>query len=1528
MKKQLKRTNKTKWILLIITCLMVANVWSAPIVHERVALKNPDDSIVVAYISGDEFFVRSYREDGYTMIRDPYTGFMCWAELNNIGDLVSTGYDVVKYDPGALGLVPNITISQEKYLEIRQGIEGFLPDIPYRPLQSGTFHNIVIFVRFADQPEFASHHEEHAHHGFGFMTPREYYEHILNGLGDDVYSLRQFYRTASYGQLDVISHLFPRPVGNNIVSYQDFLTRDEYKDNASNTMDALLKRAINFVKNQIEADLTPEQIDKDGNGIIDNIAFIIRGDSLYSNYKFRSRKIQIYNIDIHGKTETTCNYNLDHSQPNDEDEYSLRRVGTICHEFGHSIGFPDLYAELPQDPIGIWCLMARGIIDNPSQISTYTKARWSNWLGSNPVWYENIPEITIDGRYSLSPIETSPLIHGYRFRSTKPNEFFIAEYRTKSIDTVPYATREGSGLVFFRINLTAQRPAYVYRVVENLLEEDVRLATKAFFSAHPDASDRIAINDFTHPAPVLTDGSPSGFHITNIGYPDDTISFYFTTTTHEYDLVAHKVTGPLHSPINVPIEFNIEVINIGINDVRDYTVQLLQGNNVIASETSTPLLSAHSRVHTFSWTPTTENNFTITGHVILAEDQRPNNNTTKPLILSTEVNPDRLFVEPGHCIQAAINMLSANGSLILRNGVHESPCLICNQDTVYLDGKNIKIQGYFNFDEQVIVKQKFVISNVTSDTSIEKITFEPVADDNYSIAVKLINSTPILNNLTFNLNSDYDIVGIHADYSSFNADVVLEITDSVFKGNQGIYFNGHDTYLSQLILSRNEFTNNFSTFGHYGEGSAISFRGTHLDVLYSKFNIKEIDIMYTNPIQIVLKNNNRNKAINLFNNEFITNRYSQPEYQNNLLFTPATQQTIFVSGNNRYNFTAERNIFKRINHLSGDTTTNNVIVLGVSPLSPNFETRLINNSEISLRSQSNNSLVYLNNPDSYSFISHGGKLIARNNLLTGEITTTSGSAVNDVQGLWDIGEHGNPNIDLISMTPLWTSSIKSPLIDSGYVLDNLSWFGNAQYTDSDGTRVDIGAVPATHHGSFKHSLTRYYPSPNGFRPTYNWVSFPYLDKLYEGQQTTIRHLLHEHNNNNLLIENPVTTNIEWNIDGVIEKLTYDPIVGWSNDDHIIESRYGYKMTVAHQTFTNPDGISITTTGDYSIITSGFLCGNNGNHSTASGLPNRKTITVYPPEAGNAFREHWVGYFKANPEKPLIALKEILPWLVEIKSRNWTYSRPALGTTWEIPAGDPYINQGEMVSIRYAGNIVRTFEWQHDTTNPPPPEFYIHPETVYFDYEEQADYIPFYVYIPEDMAGEGTGEIGLIINGEAYGAEVIQDDLWVQINAYILDIEFDDPEIEFQYVQYGTRSAPKRIDTYAVLDQESNTFKKNEIDLNDKQSFYIVSFNMDEIDSNELDLPIITALGGNYPNPFNPVTTISYDIAKDGDVVINIFNIRGQRVKTLVDEYHQIGRYVVDWNGTDDNGRNVSSGVYFYQMKTGTYTSTRRMVMLK
>ncbi len=91
----------------------------------------------------------------------------------------------------------------------------------------------------------------------------------------------------------------------------------------------------------------------------------------------------------------------------------------------------------------------------------------------------------------------------------------------------------------------------------------------------------------------------------------------------------------------------------------------------------------------------------------------------------------------------------------------------------------------------------------------------------------------------------------------------------------------------------------------------------------------------------------------------------------------------------------------------------------------------------------------------------------------------------------------------------------------------------------------------------------------------------------------------------------------------------------------------------------------------------------------------------------------------------------------------------------------------------------------------------------------------------------------------------------------------------------------------------------------------------------------SALHDNYPNPFNPETTISFSVAPTSSfVTLDIYNIRGQMVRTLINTTLTSGFHTVVWDGKSDVGRSVASGIYFYKMQNADYTKTRKMILLK
>ena len=93
-------------------------------------------------------------------------------------------------------------------------------------------------------------------------------------------------------------------------------------------------------------------------------------------------------------------------------------------------------------------------------------------------------------------------------------------------------------------------------------------------------------------------------------------------------------------------------------------------------------------------------------------------------------------------------------------------------------------------------------------------------------------------------------------------------------------------------------------------------------------------------------------------------------------------------------------------------------------------------------------------------------------------------------------------------------------------------------------------------------------------------------------------------------------------------------------------------------------------------------------------------------------------------------------------------------------------------------------------------------------------------------------------------------------------------------------------------------------------------------------PLVNRLFPCYPNPFNPTTTIRFSLAEESAVFLAVYDLRGRRVRNLVNEPRLPGTYTVVWDGTDDSGQIVASGVYLYSLETGNFRAVRKSLILK
>ena len=128
----------------------------------------------------------------------------------------------------------------------------------------------------------------------------------------------------------------------------------------------------------------------------------------------------------------------------------------------------------------------------------------------------------------------------------------------------------------------------------------------------------------------------------------------------------------------------------------------------------------------------------------------------------------------------------------------------------------------------------------------------------------------------------------------------------------------------------------------------------------------------------------------------------------------------------------------------------------------------------------------------------------------------------------------------------------------------------------------------------------------------------------------------------------------------------------------------------------------------------------------------------------------------------------------------------------------------------------------------------------------------------------------------------------------------------------------------VQENESYDYRLSDVDYDGNVEYHSLQL----MGVSSTNIPEQFILYPNYPNPFNPVTNITYDIPEATDVTLEIYNVMGQRVRTLAQGNHEPGRYQIVWSATDDIGQALSSGMYIYRIQAGDFVSVKKLVLMK
>ena len=396
---------------------------------------------------------------------------------------------------------------------------------------------------------------------------------------------------------------------------------------------------------------------------------------------------------------------------------------------------------------------------------------------------------------------------------------------------------------------------------------------------------------------------------------------------------------------------------------------------------------------------------------------------------------------------------------------------------------------------------------------------------------------------------------------------------------------------------------------------------------------------------------------------------------------------------------------------------------------------------------------------------------------------------------------------------------------------------------------------------------------------WNWECFPVLDRV----------------NNDPVAAVPTLETIsgfdeitDLSVINDYEELSYDPIYSWQGLPYELQSSRCYKIEVLPEI----GNVLVPRT----IPRTGSLLSEDTTISLLAGVDN------------------WIGYWIKESQDIDDAFGEYFGNVISIKAEDWTY-------IWDTPRSEPrpsskirplYYEKGYIVRVN---EDIPDFHW--NITAETPSEFE-KKESEFFVYNELPDYeVIDIMEIPQNII-----EIGVFQDDVCVGAVVV-DEPSEQILVYSDNTVRGAGIISFQLV--GNQRSIEHISNYEIMNPNSGGYSNEQLYAG-RIDFAQVRFTDSGNQNSVPELNVLRA--DNYPNPFNPTTIIEFSLPSDTSVQLSVYNLKGQKVKSLLKTDMQQGTHTAVWNGTDNNAKSVSSGVYFFRLKTDEKQIVKKMLLLK
>jgi hypothetical protein len=469
----------------------------------------------------------------------------------------------------------------------------------------------------------------------------------------------------------------------------------------------------------------------------------------------------------------------------------------------------------------------------------------------------------------------------------------------------------------------------------------------------------------------------------------------------------------------------------------------------------------------------------------------------------------------------------------------------------------------------------------------------------------------------------------------------------------------------------------------------------------------------------------------------------------------------------------------------------------------------------------------------------------------------------------------------------WDIDGPSPCIDTGDPNSN---------NDPDGTRRDIG------YQYYPHEVKTYSfdrtPESGIF-----WRCFPVVDNVSAPQGTAWNELGYMFQAYMQFTPTPTIDEIHWSYYWNRAYMSYNSLLqDWENEEYTVTAPKGFKLYF--DPYQQLDD----------LVISGF-------RADPTSVPVQLLVGT-----GGSYFPNWVGYFVPQTQNVAFSLSGLIPngggatyldYIYSIKTQTWSTSRQArvLGSRWIVDPSRFTFSEGTMVELELIDGAPTEMYWQYFGL---PLNAYVRSYPTEFSYSERLDYTPLYVELdPSNL----PDEIGVYLGEQCIGAVVV-DNYVMDINLYYESAKSDD---EIHLALYYGAKGKYEFHEFKVYDTALSCFINGNLQICELGDYGYISL---KAETENPASPSAAILEQNYPNPFNPITQIAFSLSKDLPVKLDIFNVKGQNVKSVCDSYLAAGKHSYVWSGVNQAGEPVSSGIYFYQLTTPEGVISNKMILMK